>query len=261
VTILQEIIAAKRIEVEQRRALVPEKELEQVVPSAPPVRDFFAALTRSDSTSLIAEVKKASPSAGVIREDFDPVQIARAYQRGGASCISVLTDEDFFQGKLQFLTIVRAAVALPILRKDFIVDRYQLVEARVAGADAVLLIAECLDDCRLQSLHQATLELGMVPLVELHQPNQVTRVLKSGAKLIGINNRDLSTFETDIEHTLQLRSQIPGDCVVVSESGICSHQDVVRLGAANIDAVLVGEHLMRQPDIEVATAELLGNPV
>lgn len=256
---LDKIVASKRDEVARRKTVVSEQELEETVTAAAPARDFFAALAQPAAVSLIAEVKKASPSAGVIREDFDPVQIASAYERGGASCISVLTDEDFFEGKLQFLTIVRAAVALPVLRKDFIIDRYQLLEARAAGADAVLLIAECLDDCNLRALHNETIELGMTPLVELYERENVARVLDAGAQLVGINNRDLRTFETNVAHTMELREQLPADCLVVSESGIRSHDDLLRLGEANVDAVLVGEHLMRQADIELATAQLLGN--
>ena len=159
-TILDKIVASKRDEVARRQTVVSVQELEQIAAAATPARDFFAALSQPAAVSLIAEVKKASPTAGVIRDDFDPAQIALAYERGGAACISVLTDEDFFAGRLQYLTIVRAAVALPILRKDFIIDRYQLLEAKAAGADAVLLIAECLDDCHLRALHNECIELA-----------------------------------------------------------------------------------------------------
>ena len=211
------------------------------------------------SIRLIAEVKKASPSKGVIRADFDPVEIARIYQEHGAACLSVLTDGPFFQGSLDNLRRVRVAVDLPVLRKDFIIDSYQVIEARAAGADAVLLIAECLDDESLARLHGEILELGMAPLVELHEPANLARVLQIGARLIGINNRDLRTFRTDLEHTLRLRRQIPSDRVVVGESGIRTRSDVLRLEAAGVQAMLVGETLLARPDIAEAVDELLGN--
>jgi indole-3-glycerol phosphate synthase len=207
---------------------------------------------------LIAEVKRASPSAGLIREDFDPATIARCYQRGGAACISVLTDEPFFQGSLQYLRQVRQAVDLPLLRKDFIIDRYQLLQARAAGADCVLLIAECLDADRLRQLTEQTFELGMQTLIELFEPEHLDAVLATGTRLVGINNRNLRTFETSLDHTLQLRPQIPQDRLVVGESGIRNHDDLIRLGAGGVKAVLVGESLMRQADITAATRNLLG---
>ena len=165
----------------------------------------------------------------MIRADFDPVAIAQTYDAHGATCLSVLTDEPYFQGRLEYLTAIRAAVELPVLRKDFILDSYQLLEARAAGADAVLLIAECLDDCNLRKLHNETCELGMTPLVELYEPENLPRVLEAGATLIGVNNRNLHTFEVDLEHTLRLRARIPDECVLVSESGIKTHADVERL--------------------------------
>jgi indole-3-glycerol phosphate synthase len=203
-------------------------------------------------------VKKASPSAGVIRTDFDPVVIAQTYERHGASCISVLTDEPFFQGALDYLTAVRQAVQLPVLRKDFILDVYQLWEARAAGADSVLLIAECLDDCLLRALHNKAIELQMTPLVELYEPQNLPRVLEAGATLIGVNNRDLRTFEVDLNHTIELRRQIPEECLLVGESGIRTRHDVERLEAAGVDAKLVGESLMRESDIGAAVNRLLG---
>ena len=203
-------------------------------------------------------MKKASPSKGVIRADFDPVAIARTYQQHGAACLSVLTDRPYFQGSLEYLRQVRAAVDLPVLRKDFIIDPYQVVEARAAGADAVLLIAECLDDDLLERLHDAIVDLGMTPLVELYEPANLARVLRVGARLVGINNRDLRTFQTDLEHTLRLRREIPADRIVVGESGIRSRQDVERLEAAGVQAMLVGETLMASPDMGTAVDELLG---
>jgi len=258
-TILDKIVATKREEVARAKCETPEAVLREQIDRAPPVRDFFAALSVGPPIRLIAEVKKASPSKGVIRDDFDPVAIASIYQRRGAACISVLTDRPYFQGSLEYLRRIRAAVDLPLLRKDFIIDPYQVVEARAAGADAVLLIAECLEGDSLARLHDAILDLGMTPLVELYEPANLARVLHVGARLVGVNNRDLRTFETDLEHTLRLRSQIPVDRVVVGESGIRTRQDVQRLEAAGVQAMLVGETLMARPDIAEAVDELLGN--
>lgn len=256
--VLQRIIQHKRGEVAAARAAAPEAELRAQAAAAPPPRDFFAALAGAPPIRLIAEVKKASPSAGVIRADFDPVAIARAYAAHGASCISVLTDEKFFQGRLEYLSAVRAAVEVPVLRKDFLIDRYQVWQARAAGADAVLLIAECLDDCLLRSLHDLTLELGMTPLVELYEPENLPRVLDAGALLIGVNNRNLRTFEVDLEHTIRLRRQVPSDRLLVGESGIRTRADALRLEVAGVSALLVGETLMRSADLGAAVDELLG---
>ncbi len=264
-TILDDIVATKREEIARAKAATPEAALREQVTAAPPPRDFLAALREPDRTGdrpgpvrLVAEVKRASPSRGLIREDFQPVDIAQTYERHGASCLSVLTDAKYFQGSLDVLRRVRAAVGLPVLRKDFIVDRYQVLEARAAGADAVLLIAECLDDAQLADLHAAIAELGMTPLVELHEAGNLARVLAAGARLIGINNRDLRTFHTDLEHTLRLRAEVPADRTLVSESGIRTRADVERLAAAGIDAMLVGESLMAQADIGAAVDALLG---
>jgi len=257
-TILDQIVSAKRQEVARARAAVPEALLREQVAAAPPVRDFVGALRQGPPIRLIAEVKKASPSKGVIRADFDPVAIARIYEQHGASCISVLTDEPYFQGSLEYLRQIRAAVSLPVLRKDFIIDPYQVVEARAAGADAVLLIAECLDDELLTRLHAAILALGMTPLVELYEPANLPRVLAIGAELVGVNNRDLRTFHTDLEHTLRLRREIPADRVVVGESGIRTRGDVERLQAAGVQAMLVGETFMARADVGAAVDELLG---
>lgn len=257
-TILDQIVAAKRLEIQRAKAERPEAALREKLAGAPPVRDFLAPLARSGSIRLIAEVKKASPSAGVIRADFQPAEIAEIYRRHGADCISVLTDRPHFQGSLEHLREVRAAVDLPLLRKDFVIDTYQVVEARLAGADAVLLIAECLDNAALGRLHDAVIELGMTPLVELFEPANLPRVLNVGAQLVGINNRDLRTFKTDLDHTLRLRRQIPDNRIVVGESGIRTRRDVERLEAAGVNAILVGERLMASPDIGAAVDELLG---
>jgi len=256
-TILDKIVASKRREIEQAKAALPLAELRARLADAPPVRDFFAPLADGGAIKLIAEVKKASPSKGIIRADFDPVAIARAYEAHGASCLSVLTDEPFFQGRLEYLRAVRQAVGIPVLRKDFILDTYQLVEARVAGADAVLLIAECLDDCHLRKLHNEAIELGLTPLVEFYEPENLPRVREAGAQLIGVNNRDLRTFAVDLNHTIRLRQQVPAEVVLVGESGIYTRSDVLRLQEAGVDAMLVGESLMREPDIGAAVDRLL----
>jgi len=258
---LDKIVASKRREIEAAKAAkaaTPTAQLHAAMKAAPPPRDFFAALAAPGPIKLIAEVKKASPSAGVIRADFNPVEIARTYQQHGASCLSILTDEPFFQGKLEYLRDIRAATTVPLLRKDFILDKYQLYEARAAGADAVLLIAECLDDCNLRALHNEIVSLGMTPLVELYDPANLQRVLDAGATLVGVNNRDLHTFKTDLDHTLRLREQIPDHCVLVAESGIRTRADVQRLEAAGVNAILVGETLMASPDIGGAVDALLG---
>jgi indole-3-glycerol phosphate synthase len=259
VTILSTIVASKRREVEERRARTPERDLEARLAGAPPVRDFRAALERGPGAQVIAEVKKASPSAGVLRADFDPVAIARTYAAHGAAAISVLTDEPFFQGRLSYLEAIRAAVAPPLLRKDFILDRYQLLEARAAGADAVLLIAEILDDASLARLLRQSRDLGLQALVELHDPENLVRVLACGARLVGVNNRDLRTFDTRLEHTLEVAGRVPPDCCLVSESGIRTRADLLRLQEAGVRAVLIGETFMRAADIGAKLDELLGS--
>jgi indole-3-glycerol phosphate synthase len=258
-TILDTIVATKRGEIERAKSVAPERELRARLGDAPAVRDFFAALAAEGPIKLIAEVKKASPSAGVIRADFAPVAIARTYAAHGAACISVLTDEQYFQGRLEYLTQIRTAIGIPVLRKDFILDPYQLVEARVAGADAVLLIAECLDDCNLRKLFNETIELGMTPLVELYEPANLARVLEAGATLVGVNNRNLHTFEVDLTHSIRMRREVPEDCVLVAESGIKTHADVERLESAGVNAILVGESLTREANIGAAVDRLLGN--
>ncbi len=257
-SILDEIIASNRREIDDAKRARDETEMRRAAEDASPPRNFFAALASPGPIKLIAEVKKASPSAGLIREDFHAVEIGQTYERHGASCISVLTDEQYFAGSLDYLRDIRAEVGLPCLRKDFILDKYQLYEARAAGADAVLLIAECLDDCNLRALFNETVSLGMTPLVELYDSANLQRVFDAGATLIGVNNRDLRTFRTDLDHTMRLRERIPGECVLVAESGIQTRADVLRLEAAGVDAILVGESLMREPDIGKAVDRLLG---
>lgn len=257
-SILDRIVAAKRREVERDRAAVPERELTAQLRDAPPVRDFRSALERGLGIGVIAEVKKTSPSAGVLRADFDPVAIARIYQTNGAKAISVLTDVEFFQGHLTYLTAIRKAVSLPVLRKDFILDRYQVLQARAAGADAVLLIAEILGPKYMPALLADIHELGMQALVELYDRENLPRIIAAGAKLIGVNNRNLRTFVTNLEHTLTLLPDVPADCCLVSESGIRTRDDVVRLQTAGVKAILVGETLMRATDIGQKLRELRG---
>jgi indole-3-glycerol phosphate synthase len=257
-TILDKILVQTRQTIDRDRAAVSQVDLERAIKDLPPCRDFHAALAAGRSVQLIAEVKRASPSAGMIRADFDPVDIARKYQEAGAACISVLTDEPYFQGSLDYLRRVRRAVDVPLLRKDFIIDHYQLLQARAVGADCVLLIAECLAPAELRRLTEQAWELGLQVLIELFEPSNLEAVLATGTDLVGINNRDLRTFETSLEHTLRLRPQIPDDRLVVGESGIRTHEDVVRLGQGGVKAVLVGESLMRQTDIVAATRTLMG---
>jgi indole-3-glycerol phosphate synthase len=257
-SILDEIVHSKLKEVAAAKLRMPLDEMEHQAAEAPPVRDFLEALAGPGPIRLIAEVKKASPSAQVIREDFDPIAIAQTYQAHGASCLSVLTDAPYFQGHLSYLARIRASVAIPLLRKDFLIDEYQVVESRLAGADAILLIAEILDDDALRRLQGRARALGMAALVEFHDEANLARVLDSGATLIGVNNRDLHRFVTDLDLTLRLRDQVPPEVVLVSESGIRTRSDVERLEAAGVSAILVGETLMRAPDIGLAVERLLG---
>jgi indole-3-glycerol phosphate synthase len=250
VNILERILAHKRAELAVSEARTPLEVLEQQLVEAPPVRSFRQAIRQPDGrVAVIAEVKKASPSKGVLREDFDPLHIARVYAQHGASAISVLTDERFFQGHLDYLRAIRQQVAVPLLRKDFLISRYQVVEARVAGADAVLLIVAALNDTELRELIAFTHELGMDALVEVHTEQEVQRALDAGAAIIGINNRDLTTFHTTLQVTERLAPLIPAGGIIVSESGIDSAEDIRRVAKAGVHAVLVGESLMRAEDV------------
>lgn len=257
--VLSEICETKRKEISASKLQVSEDELKSRLSDVEPARDFLAALQASPGIGLIAEVKKASPSAGLIREDFDPVQIAQTYESAGAACISCLTDEPYFKGKLEYLTAIRKNVSIPVMRKDFILDRYQVLEARAAGADCVLLIAECLDDCTMRDLYFYASELGMECLVEVYDPENLDRVLKLEAPLIGINNRNLKTFVTDIKHSTDLAARVPESAFLVSESGIRQRSDVEHLLNFGVRGILVGETLMRQDDIAAKARELLGN--
>jgi molybdenum cofactor biosynthesis protein MoaC len=258
--ILARICADKRAEVARRKAEVSETALRADLAAAPPIRGFAAALRRriaAGGHGLIAEIKKASPSAGLIRADFDPAALARAYQAGGAACLSVLTDAPYFQGSDADLRAARAAVQLPVLRKDFILDPYQVLESRVIGADCVLLIMAALSDALARELAAAAAELGLDVLAEIHDAGELDRALRLNA-LIGINNRNLKTLSVALETTEQLAPRVPADRIIVAESGIRGADDLARLAAAGAGCFLVGETLMRQPDVAAATRALLG---
>jgi indole-3-glycerol phosphate synthase len=257
--ILQRILARKAEEVRERIARTPPRELAAAIADAPPPRGFRAALEAriaSGDAAVIAEVKKASPSQGVIRADFDPAAIARSYAAGGATCLSVLTDVDFFQGADAYLVAARAACPLPVLRKDFVIDEYQIHEARALGADCILLIVAALDDARLAEFAVLARDLGMDALVEAHDAAELERALRTSAALIGINNRDLRTFGTSLDTTLRLRERVPADRLLVTESGIHSRADVARMREAGVHAFLVGEAFMRAEDPGAELARL-----
>ncbi len=261
--ILKTIVARKAEEVAERSARTPCATLEAAAAQADPPRGFVAALKgriAGGRPGVIAEVKKASPSRGVLRPDFDPVAIARSYERGGAACLSVLTDVDFFQGSDAYLQQARAACALPVLRKDFTVDPYQVWEARSLGADCILLIAACLDDGRLSTLDALARDLGMDVLIEVHDEAELDRALHVGSPMVGINNRDLRSFEVDLDTTLRLLERIPEDRLVVTESGILGPADVALMRRHGVHAFLVGEAFMRAPDPGERLADLFGDP-
>ena len=263
--ILDKIVAHKRTELGHLSdAPVSVESLRAAIGQHGPRRDFIGGLLapRRGQVGLIAEVKKASPSEGVIRENFDPVAIAKTYEAAGASCLSVLTDREFFQGSLDHLRAVREAVALPLLRKDFMIDERQLPEAIEHGADAILLITACLDDAQLAHLHRLATGAGLAALVEVHNEAELDRALAIDARLVGVNNRDLANFTVDLGTTERLAKRIAGsggsEKVLVAESGIHTRADVERLEACGAKAILVGTALMRQPDIAAKAAELLG---
>lgn len=259
--ILDKIVAVKLQEV---AAAKTRKSLELVRADAESrvlTRDFVGAIRAKiaeGKPAVIAEVKKASPSKGVIREDFIPADIAQSYAEFGAACLSVLTDVQFFQGSVDYLKQARASCQLPVLRKDFMVDNYQIYESRSMGADAVLLIAACLDDAQMKDMEAIALSLDMAVLVEVHDQAELERALKLRTPLIGINNRNLKTFEVSLDTTLSLRSQVPADRILVTESGIHTRDDVLRMGAAGISTFLVGEAFMRVPEPGEALAALFG---
>lgn len=256
--ILKKIVADAQIRISHYKRETDEATLQSAAEAMPAPANFLQAIENNDGVALIAEIKRASPSKGMIRENFDPVSIARDYQNGGATCLSVLTEEKHFLGHLDYLTAVKSSVEIPLLRKDFIIDPYQVFQAKVCGASAVLLIAECLNDATLNQLHDLIVQIGLTPLVEFHDEKNLQRSVDCGAQLIGINNRDLRTFETDLTHCIGLSQKIPKDRTIVAESGIYTYQEVRKLEEAGINAMLVGESLMRESNLVSAVHQLLG---
>lgn len=261
-TILETIVARKKIEVSERKNQRPLSELTTVIETQTMVRPFAAALDRriqAGSPAVIAESKRASPSRGVIRNDYDPATIAQAYAQAGAACISVLTDRDFFQGDDSHLMLARQQMALPVLRKDFMIDPYQIYESRAMGADCILLIVAILADTQLQDLYSLTRELGMDALVEVHDSSELEQAMKLPEAVLGINNRNLHTFKTDVRHTIAMLPAVEPGRHVVSESGIHDPEDVQRLWEAGVHAFLVGEAFMKEPNPGEALAHLFND--
>ncbi len=256
-TVLDRILEARRAEVDHRKRVLPETALKYGVKAAAPLRNFSAALGR-DGLNVFAELKPASPSRGILREPFDPVALAQALESAGASALSVLTEGEFFRGSLKNLRDARKAVQLPVLRKDFIFDPWQVWETRANDADSFLLIVAVLQDALLRDLIVLGRELGMEPLVEVHTSEELERALAAGARILGINNRDLRTLTVSLETSFELIDSVPDTCIAVSESGLRTHDDLMKLRAAGFDAFLIGTHLMLSPDPPAALSALLG---
>ena len=258
---LDEICSTKRVEVANRKMLQSIGDLDRLAASQTASRGFRAALDvkAAEGFGLIAEIKKASPSKGLIRADFRPAEHAAAYEAGGAACLSVLTDAPYFQGHEDYLVAARAACSLPVLRKDFMVDPWQVAEARAIGADAILIIVAALDDSEMQEIESAAIERGMDVLVETHDAAELDRALRLQSRLIGVNNRNLKDFTVDFARTYELIDRAPKDCTFVAESGLTSHADLAAMASHGVRCFLVGESLMRADDVEQATRELLGN--
>jgi len=256
-TVLDRILDARRASVDHRKKVLPETALKYGAKAATPLRDFAAALSR-EGINILAELKPASPSRGVLRDPFDAVALARALEAAGAAALSILTEEEFFRGSLKNLREARKTISLPVLRKDFIFDPWQVWETRANDADSFLLIVATLDDATLRDLITLGRELGMEPLLEVHTAGELDRALAADARIVGVNNRDLKTLTVRAETSFELVDQIPDPCIAVSESGLRTHDDLVRLRAAGFDAFLIGEHLMLAPDPAAALANLLG---
>ncbi|MES2042422.1 MAG: indole-3-glycerol phosphate synthase TrpC [Pseudomonadota bacterium] len=258
--ILDRILETKRADVAARKATIPLSSIDARIHVQTPPRGFRAALDARAKTghALVAEIKKASPSKGLIRADFDPPAHARAYQAGGAACLSVLTDERWFQGADQYLTAAREACDLPVLRKDFMVDPWQVPEARALGADAILLIMAALDDALLAEIEASAIDCGMDVLVEVHDEREMERAMKLKSRLIGVNNRDLRDFTVDFSRTYELIGKAPADCTFVAESGLMTRADLDEMAAHGVHCFLIGEALMRQADVEAATRAMIG---
>ena len=260
-SVLQKICDDKRTHVGVCKAKISQADLEQQAKTATPVRGFINALRAKEAAglpALIAEIKKASPSVGVIREDFDPAELARAYKDGGAACLSILTDEPYFQGKTEYLIQGRAACDLPVLRKDFIVDAYQVYETRAMGADCMLIIMAALDDGLTKELYELATSLSLDVLFEVHNREELDRAMKLNPQMVGVNSRNLKTLKVDLNTALDIAATMPAHTLRVAESGIHGHDDLKRLQNAGFPAFLVGESLMRQPDVTAATRTLLG---